>query len=439
MRLVHLADTHLGFRQFDRLTSIGVNQREADVEGTFNTVVTKIIALAPDLVIIGGDVFHVVRPSNHAVVNAFQEFQRLVQSLPCSRIVLVAGNHDTPRSTETGGILGLLASLGIHVIDRTIARISFDDLGVSVLGVPDTPWVRKEFAEMKAKELRLGDMLDANAARNVMIMHGEVEGMLTGAAALHRDASEIPTADLNPPAWDYIGLGHWHVHRALAPNMYYSGSIDYTSSNPWGEMKEERERGVPGKGIVERDLVTGEHTFHPLPRSRDYVDVPTFSALGMTSEEINSAIRDALDAVPGGIEGKIVRLVVTECPRQASAALDQKALKSYRLRALNFHLDVRRPDVTRVIVSGGIARQHTLAERIGEFLRDRVDVPGVDKTDLVEMAGHYLAQTTDRFGNDDFALAKMLEASIAATAAGALSPPEPAAPTAPPDATQEAA
>ena len=31
MRLVHLADIHLGFRQYQRQTPAGINQREADV------------------------------------------------------------------------------------------------------------------------------------------------------------------------------------------------------------------------------------------------------------------------------------------------------------------------------------------------------------------------------------------------------------------------
>ena len=35
MRIAHLADMHLGFRQFQRLDASGVNQREADVAAAF--------------------------------------------------------------------------------------------------------------------------------------------------------------------------------------------------------------------------------------------------------------------------------------------------------------------------------------------------------------------------------------------------------------------
>ena len=36
MRLVHLSDLHLGFRQYQRLTPAGINQREADVGAELN-------------------------------------------------------------------------------------------------------------------------------------------------------------------------------------------------------------------------------------------------------------------------------------------------------------------------------------------------------------------------------------------------------------------
>src|SRR3954468_24619102 len=105
MRLVHLSDLHLGYRQYQRLTPTGINQREADIAKTFSTAIDRIIALAPEVVVVAGDIFHSVRPTNLAILHAFRQFGRLVQSLPGTAVVMVAGNHDTPRSTETGGIL----------------------------------------------------------------------------------------------------------------------------------------------------------------------------------------------------------------------------------------------------------------------------------------------------------------------------------------------
>ena len=43
MRLVHLADLHLGYRQYQRLTPQGINQREADVATAFKRAVDKVV------------------------------------------------------------------------------------------------------------------------------------------------------------------------------------------------------------------------------------------------------------------------------------------------------------------------------------------------------------------------------------------------------------
>src|SRR3569833_162879 len=107
MRLVHLSDLHLGYRQYQRLTPGGLNQREADVAATFRTAIDRVIALRPDAVVVAGDVFHSVRPTNQAIISAFLQFARLRAELPDAAIVVVAGNHDVPRTTETGGILRL--------------------------------------------------------------------------------------------------------------------------------------------------------------------------------------------------------------------------------------------------------------------------------------------------------------------------------------------
>ncbi len=406
MRLVHFADTHLGFRQFDRVTPIGVNRREADVEETFHRLIDKVVEIAPDLIIVAGDNFHVPRPSNHAIVNAIQEYQRLVRSLPSTRIVLVAGNHDSPKSTDTGGILGSLAPLGIHIVDQIPERIDWPDWNMSVTAVPESPAAERAIAEARAAGVRLGDMGNAASKYNVMVLHGEVHGM----PGHHDRSREVQTDDLRAPEWNYIGLGHYHVHHNLAPNMAYSGSIDYTSTDPWGEMVDEDKRGIAGKGFVERDLDTGAQTFHALTTSRPYLELPTFDARDMTSLELDAAIRAAVEST--SIDGKAVRLVVTGVVRDLGRAIDQKAIKEFHLRALNFHLDMRRPDVTRIRVSGVDRQSKRLEDRMHAFFADFQTAPDVSKPDLVALAEKYLAEAR---GDDlnSTTLADSLNASLA--------------------------
>ena len=105
LRIAHLADLHLGYRQYTRQTAIGINQREGDVATAFRHALDDVVSSAPDVVMIAGDVFHSVRPANPAILDTFLQLRLLRERLPAVPIIIVAGNHDTPRSVETGTIL----------------------------------------------------------------------------------------------------------------------------------------------------------------------------------------------------------------------------------------------------------------------------------------------------------------------------------------------
>ena len=381
MRLVHLSDLHLGFRQYQRQTPTGINQREADVAASFARAIDRVISLQPDIVVLGGDIFHTVRPTNPAILHGFHQFSRLRQSLPGTPIVMVAGNHDTPRSTETGCILRLFRPLGIDVVEAAAQRLTFPALELSVLAVPDLPGGPRVALDP-----------DPSTRHNVLLLHGEVEGMLPAhLARADRSDVEISREQLGLPGWSYVALGHYHVYREIAPNAYYSGSVDYTSANPWGELLEEREIGVPGKGLIEHDLETGVHTFHPLEPARQLLDLPPVSARGMSAGDLDAAIRAAVEAAPGGIDEQIVRLVVRDVPRHIARELDHKALRDYKRRALHFHLDTRRPDIVRLHGHGAPGRRPSLADTVREQLTNRVLSSDIDREALVALGLRYLA------------------------------------------------
>ena len=116
MRVAHLADAHLGFRQFQRLDADGLNQREADVAAAFRRAIDAVIARAPDAVVIAGDLFHAVRPTNRSIIEAFTQLSRLRQILPAAPVILIAGNHDSPVRMDACGQLADLA--GVRVVGR---------------------------------------------------------------------------------------------------------------------------------------------------------------------------------------------------------------------------------------------------------------------------------------------------------------------------------
>ena len=342
--------------------------------------IDRAIELRPDVIVFAGDIFHSVRPTNPAILHAFQQFARLTRALPDTAVVMVAGNHDTPRAAETGCILRLFVPLGIHVVDADARRIQFPDRDLSILAVPDLPGARIAFTP------------DPDARYNVLLLHGEVEGVIPRGAMDERAAVEIPREALGIPRWNYIALGHYHVFREVAPNAYYSGSVEYTSANPWGELVEERAAGLKGKGMVEYDLERRVHRFHPFDTARRLVDLPAFSARGLSAGDVDARILGCIDGCEDGIDDKIVRLVIRDIPRHIARELDHQALRSYKRRALHFLLDTRRPEIIRVHGHGAPGRRPSLAETVREKLRGRVLESDIDREALVSLGLRYLEE-----------------------------------------------
>jgi DNA repair protein SbcD/Mre11 len=396
LRLLHLADLHLGYRQFQRQTPAGINQREADVAGAFVRVVDAAITMRPNVIVIAGDIFHNVRPTNPAIIHAFNQFSRLVQSLPDTPVVMIAGNHDTPRSSETGCILNLFKKVGAYVVAEKPERLAFPQLELSVLAVPHTPGDLPELDP------------DPSARYNVLVLHGAVEGVLPlGAMGEAWAAQQIPTKTLGAHRWSYVALGHYHVFHPITPNAFYAGSLDYTSSNIWGEWQEEQDARIGGKGMIEFDLDVQKHTFHRIQGLRPLVELPWISAKGLTSGEVDAAIRANVEHCAGGIENKIVRQVVRDIPRHIVRELDHKALRDYKRRALHYHLDPRRPEILRERFAGTAGRRPSLADTVRDKLRARLVPADIDREALVELGLHYLRE------------AELVEATTAVVAEGA--------------------
>ena len=378
MRLVHLADIHLGFRQYLRQTPTGINQREADVGVSLRNVINKVIELKPDVVLLAGDIFHAVRPSNPAILYAYRQFAHLRLMLPNAHLVMIAGNHDTPRTTETGCILRLFAELGFTVVDHEAKRITIPELDLSILAVPDL--AQPPFDP------------DPAAKYNILLLHAEIMGVLPRIGReMDRRPMGITLKELGPERWDYVALGHYHVYKEIAPNAYYSGALDYTSTNSWSELAEDRKHG--GKGIIERDLETGAQTFHPVPPRRQWVDLPAISGEGLSPASLDEAIRSAVEKTDGGIEDKVVRLVVRDVPRHILRELDHKAIRDYKRKALAFYLDTRRPEmVRREDGQGAPGRRASLADTVRDKLRSRPLTENIDREALVELGLHYLRE-----------------------------------------------
>jgi DNA repair exonuclease SbcCD nuclease subunit len=382
VKLAHIADPHLGVRQYHRQTNAGINQREADVANAFRAAVNGVIAARPDAVIVAGDLFHSVRPTNAAIVFAFREFQRLREALPAAPIVLIAGNHDTPRSSETGSILRLFAELGVDVTTDDARRLVYPPLELSVLAVPHAALVGEERPVLRP---------EGGARRQVLVVHGEVEGVIPGnRAALEYGGAPLTRAELGLDEWSYVALGHYHVRHQVASRAWYAGALDYVSSNLWGELADEADLGVNGKGWLLVDVDSGAAQVHTVPAARRVLDLDPVHGKGLDAAAIDAEIERRLAAVPGGITDQILRLRVFDVPRHVARSLDHAAIRAWKSNALHLNLDIRRPELQRTVGIGAPGRRQTLPELVRDYLERRPLPAEIDRAAFVRSGGELI-------------------------------------------------
>jgi DNA repair protein SbcD/Mre11 len=349
--------------------------------------VDGVVAARPDAVVIAGDLFHSVRPTNAAIVFAFKQFQRLREALPDAPVILVAGNHDTPRSAETGSILRLFEELGVDVAVDEARRLEYPALDLSVLAVPHQPLVGAERPSLRP---------EGDARHRVMVLHGEIEGVLpTQRHTVEYGGALVGLRELGVEEWSYIALGHYHVQHEVASNTWYSGSLEYVGTNIWGELADEAEQGIRGKGWLLADLDGGRVAREPVPASRPIIDLEPVRGEGLGAEALDKLIEDRLHAIPGGVTDRIVRLRVYDVPRHVARELDHSAIRAYKSAALHLHVDIRRPEVHRAVGVGAPGRRQTLPEMVRAYLSGRPLPAELDREAFVRL-GEELMDSVER-------------------------------------------
>lgn len=369
--IAHLADLHVGFRQFNKTTPGGINQREADVTEALRRVVSAVIDAAPDLIVIAGDVFHHVRPPNAAILALFAQLQRLRVGLPTTPIVVIAGNHDTPRTLETASVLPLYRALDVKLAIGTRPETFCVDEKQRLVYVTAVPSAAERAFQAAPYPPTTG------ASHSILLMHA---------------AWPIAPAVLEG-GWSYIALGDYHVHHRVSPSAWYPGSIDYTSSNPWGELEEQRRWGVEGKGWILATLEPGQppHVgFRSIVPPRDFLDLEPIEAEGMAAAELDAAI--AARCTAARIDGAAVRLVVHGVSRELGAALDWPAIRAQKARALDLQLKLERPESRWSTPERRQASRRSILQAFDDFLVARELAPDIDRDELRKLGQHFLEQ-----------------------------------------------
>ena len=273
-RILHTSDWHLG--------SILIDLDRSETFQSFLDYLHELIVQKEiDCLLVSGDVFDTVNPSNDAK-GQYYRFLEGLQGTPCHDIVIISGNHDSP------GLLAapkeLLRHLGIHIVTRPDPERLEDELvavkeNVVVLAVPylrdgylgervsgDDPESRQASFQEQVKE-HLGQ-LSAKASElypnrtQVLMMHEYLVGSrMDDGRRLEWYVGNLGalSKDIIPSQVAYTALGHIHRPQEVAGHVRYSGSplpIDFG------------ETGVP-KSVIEL-TVDHEHI------SEEAISLPAF-------------------------------------------------------------------------------------------------------------------------------------------------------------------
>jgi exonuclease SbcD len=214
MKIIHLADTHLGYSAYRKLSDAGFNQREEDVILAFLDAVDKIIASKPDLVLHSGDLFDTVRPTNRIVSIGIEQLLRIYNAgIP---LILISGNHETPKQIYKGSIYSIFDALPLkkelfHIVYKEKLEV-FEYGDVTVHALPQC--TTDEIFRAELKKIKLNPK-----TKNILMLHAGVGGMKEFA---HGESNELLVDYdwLNETKFDYVALGHYHVFSKVGHNAW---------------------------------------------------------------------------------------------------------------------------------------------------------------------------------------------------------------------------
>jgi len=335
MRFVHISDSHLGASGFSRRLSLsGYNQREEDICNSFASAVDKIIELSPDFVLHTGDLFHSVRPTNRIINFAIRQILRIVNlRIP---MVIISGNHDTPKQRSVGSVFSFFEVFSpfLHLVYKN--KYECIDLNqIAIHAIPhclDQEGFKEELAKVR---------IDQEAKYNILMLHGVVAGIPEFSMG-ELSEQEIPTSyfDLG---FDYVALGHYHRHCQVAPRVVYAGSTERLSLAELGQEKgfvEVEIQDSPPKAdppLAEKiKIQISNFKFHPVA-CRDMIELPLLDAKDLDPDGVYEGMEERTNSQD--IMDKIVRLKIINIPEHVYNSLDFRKITELKSKA--FHFDLR--------------------------------------------------------------------------------------------------
>jgi exonuclease SbcD len=321
MKLIHIADTHLGLAAFNRLDpETGMNLREKQVYDNFLKAIDEIIQQKPDVLVHAGDLFDVVKPKTRAYTTVLEALDRLhAAGIP---FIVIAGNHSMVKTRYTTSPYEVLTYHPSKITAAYKFRYEQVEIGDTVFHlIPNM--LRVEDYRTAFDEIELA----ISGYHNVLVTHGlatAIKDKRLATVAEHELDSTILSDQ-----FDYIALGHYHRQCQITDNAWYSGSAEYLT---YGEFSDT-------KGGLIVDPGRHEVCHLDLPCT-PMIDLGTIKCEGVHPGDINEEIINRIVAGSAPLYS-MAQVTLDGLSREHGKGIDMKSLAVVREQLLDLKIRMK--------------------------------------------------------------------------------------------------
>ncbi|MEM4733347.1 MAG: DNA repair exonuclease [Candidatus Bathyarchaeia archaeon] len=238
VRVAHLSDTHLGYKQY------GLEERERDIYSSLEEIGEKILEAHVDIVVHTGDLFDSPRPTPQAY-RAFKKFLKRIGDK--AKVFAVLGDHDRPKSRGLAPHYlfdDQIQILGVNwAAQQQVLSVGGQD--VLVAGLSN---VSRTYRAILQEELKKLAALDLSCKVAILLLHEGIDRFLPYEGAFELGLDEVPKN------FDYVAMGHLHSRIKASVGR---GELAYPGSSEIISRSEVDEWRKNGKGFFIVDVEQG--------------------------------------------------------------------------------------------------------------------------------------------------------------------------------------
>jgi len=210
VRLAHLADTHLGYKQYN------LEEREKDIYDALEEIGDKILEEHTDIVVHSGDLFDSPRPTPQAYF-AFKKFLKKLDGKV--KFFAVLGDHDRPKSRGVAPHVLFDDQVQVLGVGGNAEHQSVSVGGQDVL-VAGLSSLSRAYRVVLVEELKKLGALQLGGKVGVLVLHESIDKFFPFGSELSLD--EVPRN------FSYVAMGHLHARIKAS---FGEGELAYPGSS----------------------------------------------------------------------------------------------------------------------------------------------------------------------------------------------------------------